>query len=89
LKIQLEDYKKQNTELQKTIERLSLRAIDKPTTTTTNNTVNNTLNISGSLDFNNIDMEKFSIMMDRQQNVIKLKEDNTIFKKELASMTVI
>ncbi len=37
----------------------------------------------------NMDMEKFSIMMDPQQNVIKLKEDNTIFKKELASMTVI
>lgn len=36
-------------ELQKTIERLSLRAIDKPTTT------NNILNITSSIDFNNVD----------------------------------
>jgi len=41
-------------ELQKTIERLSMRAIDKPTTTN-NTTNNNILNIASTIDFDNID----------------------------------
>lgn len=42
-------------ELQKTIERLSMRAIDKPTTTNNNTTNNNILNIASTIDFDNID----------------------------------
>jgi len=34
-----------------------------------------------------IDMERFDIMMDPQQSILKLKNDNNIFKKELASLT--
>jgi len=45
-------------ELQKTIERLSLRAIDKPTTTNNNTTNNNILNITSSIDFENVDKIK-------------------------------
>jgi len=35
-----------------------------------------------------IDMEKFDMMMDPQQSILKLKDDNNTFKKELASLTV-
>ena len=42
-------------ELHKTIERLSLRAIDKPTTTNNNTTNNNILSITSTIDFDNID----------------------------------
>ena len=51
-KEQLREQKENCKELQKTIERLSLRAIDKPTTT--NNTTNNILNITSSIDFKNV-----------------------------------
>ena len=35
-----------------------------------------------------IDMEKFDMMMDPQQSILKIKDDNNTFKKELASLTV-
>ena len=47
-KQQIEDYKEQIKELNQTIERMGIRAIDKPTT---NNT---SLNITSSIDFNDI-----------------------------------
>ena len=34
-----------------------------------------------------IDMEKFSIGMDCQQSILKIKDDNAIFKRELATIT--
>ena len=33
-------------------------------------------------------MEKFDMMMDPQQSILKIKDDNNTFKKELASLTV-
>ena len=38
-------------------------------------------------DDGNLDMTKFNIMLDQQQSILKLKDDNNIFKKELASLT--
>jgi hypothetical protein len=35
-----------------------------------------------------IDMNKFNIMLDQQQNILKLKDDNNNFKKELVTITV-
>jgi hypothetical protein len=35
----------------------------------------------------NIDMTKFNIIMVPQQSILKLKDDNNVFKKELASLT--
>ena len=35
----------------------------------------------------NIDMTKFNIIMTPQQSILKLKDDNNVFKKELASLT--
>ena len=34
-----------------------------------------------------IDMDKFNIMIEKQQNILKLDGDNTGFKKELVSIT--
>jgi hypothetical protein len=34
-----------------------------------------------------LDMNKFDIMLDPQQSILKLKDDNNTFKKELASLT--
>ena len=39
------------------------------------------------VDDGGIDMEKFDIMMNPQQSILKLNDDNTVFKKELASLT--
>ena len=39
-------------------------------------------------DNGSIDMEKFDMMMDPQQSILKIKDDNNTFKKELASLTV-
>ena len=39
-------------------------------------------------DSGGIDMEKFDMMMDPQQSILKLKDDNNTFKKELAALTV-
>ena len=50
-------YKEQIKYLQQTIEKMSLKAIEKPTTTNTTNN-NNTLNITSFMDFNNIDKLK-------------------------------
>jgi hypothetical protein len=50
---EIKKYNYQVKDLQNTIERLTIRAIDKPTTT--NNTTNNILNISSTIDFNNVD----------------------------------
>ena len=33
-------------------------------------------------------MDKFDIMMEPQQSILKIKDDNNSFKKELASLTV-
>ena len=38
-------------------------------------------------DDGNLDMTKFTIMLDQQQSILKLKDDNNTFKKELASLT--
>ena len=38
-------------------------------------------------DSGDIDMEKFDMMMDPQQNILKIKDDNNSFKKELATLT--
>ena len=38
-------------------------------------------------DEGNLDMTKFNIMLDPQQSILKLKDDNNTFKKELASLT--
>ena len=38
-------------------------------------------------DNGSIDMDKFDLMMEPQQNILKLKDDNNEFKKELASLT--
>ena len=39
-------------------------------------------------DRGDIDMEKFDLMMDPQQSILRIKDDNNSFKKELASLTV-
>ena len=52
---QINVYENEIKELRQTIERLGNRAIDKPTTT---NTINNNLNITSSIDFNDIDKIK-------------------------------
>ena len=39
-------------------------------------------------DSGSIDMDKFDIMMEPQQSILKIKDDNNTFKKELASLTV-
>jgi len=59
---QIEIYKNQNLILQQTIERLSTKAIEKPTTT--NNTINNNLNITTTIDFDDIDKIKYIIEED-------------------------
>jgi hypothetical protein len=38
-------------------------------------------------DNGNIDIDKFNIMVEQQQNILKLKDDNNSFKKELATIT--
>jgi hypothetical protein len=35
----------------------------------------------------NLDMNKFNTIIESQQSILKLKEDNNVFKKELASLT--
>ena len=35
-----------------------------------------------------MDINKFNIMLDQQQNIFKMKEDNNNFKKELATLTI-
>ena len=38
-------------------------------------------------DDGDIDINKFNIMLEQQQNIMKLRDDNNTFKKELASIT--
>ena len=35
-----------------------------------------------------VDTDKFNIMIEKQQNILKLQDDNTSFKKELATITI-
>jgi hypothetical protein len=35
-----------------------------------------------------VDTDKFNIMIERQQNILKLQDDNSSFKKELATITI-
>jgi hypothetical protein len=40
-------------------------------------------------DIGDIDMNKFSIIMEQQENIMKLQDDNNNFKKELVSITTV
>jgi hypothetical protein len=40
-------------------------------------------------DDGDIDMTKFSIILEKQESIMKLRDDNNTFKRELASMTTI
>ena len=52
---QKKEYKEQNKDLLDKLEKLATKAIDRPTSVVSNTTTNNSLNISTSMDFNNID----------------------------------
>jgi hypothetical protein len=39
-------------------------------------------------DSGKIDMNKFNIMLDQQQSILKMKDDNNSFKKELVTITI-
>jgi predicted RNA-binding protein with EMAP domain len=81
-KDQIEQQKEQIKELQKTIERMGLKAIERPTTT--NN--NNTLNITSFMDFDNIDKIKNAIedkldinyVVDGQKGLAHFVKDNLL-----------
>ena len=76
------NYKEQIKELQQIIERMSLKAIERPTTT--NN--NNTLNITSFMDFNNMDKIKNAIedkldinyVVDGQKGLAHFVKDNLL-----------
>ena len=79
---QIEQQKEQIKELQKTIERMGLKAIERPTTT--NN--NNTLNITSFMDFDNMDKIKNAIedkldinyVVDGQKGLAHFVKDNLL-----------
>ena len=79
---QIEQQKEQIKELQKTIERMGLKAIERPTTT--NN--NNTLNITSFMDFTNMDKIKNAIedkldinyVVDGQKGLAHFVKDNLL-----------
>jgi hypothetical protein len=99
---QIEIYKHQNFTLQQIIEKLSIKAIEKPTNNTTNNTINttnttnNTLNIMNSIDFNNLDKIKniiddnFTInyAIDGQKGIAKFVADKFL-KDENGNLTYV
>ena len=82
-KEQLEKQEHQIKELQQTIERIVNKAIERPTTT---NTTNNTLNISSSIDFNDVDKVKNIIedkldiryVIDGQKGIANFIKDNIL-----------
>ena len=73
-------------ELQETIERMGLRAIERPTTTNTTTTTNNTLNITSSIDFNDVDKVKniiedklnINYVIDGQKGIANFIKDNIL-----------
>jgi hypothetical protein len=78
---QIEQQKEQIKELQKTIERMGLKAIERPTTTN-----NNTLNITSFMDFTNMDKIKNAIedkldinyVVDGQKGLAHFVKDNLL-----------
>ena len=89
IKKQEEQIKKQEEqikELQQTIERMGLRAIERPTTTNTTTTTNNTLNITSSIDLNDVDKVKniiedklnINYVIDGQKGIANFIKDNIL-----------
>ena len=80
-KEQIEQQKEQIKDLQKTIERMGLKAIERPTTTN-----NNTLNITSFMDFDNMDKIKNAIedklninyVVDGQKGLANFVKDNLL-----------
>ena len=60
-KEQLEKQEEQIKDLQNKLEKLANKAIERPTTTVTNTTTNNNLNITSSIDFDNLDIIRDAI----------------------------
>ena len=85
-KEQIKKQEEQIKELQETIERMGLRAIERPTTTNTTTTTNNTLNITSSIDFNDVDKVKniiedklnINYVIDGQKGIANFIKDNIL-----------
>lgn len=86
-KEQIKKQEEQIKELQDKLERMGLKAIERPNNTiTTNTTTNNTLNISSSIDFNDVDKVKNIIedkldiryVIDGQKGIANFIKDNIL-----------
>ena len=89
IEIMIKENKKQEEqikELQDKLERMGLRAIERPTTTNTTTTTNNTLNITSSIDFNDVDKVKniiedklnINYVIDGQKGIANFIKDNIL-----------
>ncbi len=85
-KEQIKKQEEQIKELQDKLERMGLRAIERPTTTNTTTTTNNTLNITSSIDFNDVDKVKniiedklnINYVIDGQKGIANFIKDNIL-----------
>ena len=88
-KEQIKKLEEQNRELQHTIVKMGLKAIERPSNinnTTTNTTTNNTLNITSTIDFNDVDKVKniienkldINYVIDGQKGIANFIKDNIL-----------
>ena len=83
-KEQIKKLEEQNRELQHTIEKMGLKAIERPSSI--NNTTNNTLNITSTIDFNDVDKVKniienkldINYVIDGQKGIANFIKDNIL-----------
>ena len=89
-KEQINNYKEQLKDLQDKLDKITNKAIDRPTTVVSNTTTNNNLNIVSSLDFNNLETIKNAIenrlnvnhVVDGQKGLAKFVVDSILKDEE-------
>ena len=85
-KEQIKKLEEQNRELQHTIEKMGLKAIERPSSITNTTTTNNTLNITSTIDFNDVDKVKniienkldINYVIDGQKGIANFIKDNIL-----------
>jgi len=85
-KEQIKKLEEQNRELQHTIEKMGLKAIERPSSINNTTTTNNTLNITSTIDFNDVDKVKniienkldINYVIDGQKGIANFIKDNIL-----------